>query len=155
MSPLQHAAATAKVALRGDRVCLSGLPFSCFNFLHLHRSRPWRRRETRQARQHPISPSKPTRGRGVTTRSPRPSATPPLRRAGSTLRRRFAKPAPTSAASSSRSARSRKQTNSDSDTSHSVAFERLHGQPRGWDVFASRAWEHAHTDDIVDDDGFL
>ena len=37
----------------------------------------------------------------------------------------------------------------------SVAFERLHGQPRGWDVFASRGWEHAHTDDIVDDDGFL
>ena len=26
-------------------VCLSGLPFSCFNFLHLHRSRPWRRRD--------------------------------------------------------------------------------------------------------------
>jgi len=61
------------------------------------RSSPWRRRETLQALQEPLSsPSKPTR-RGVTTRN-LPSATGPRKRVGSIRRRRRSSPRRTSAA---------------------------------------------------------
>ena len=54
---------------------------------------------TLQAWQHPISsPSKPTRGRADSTRSPRPSATGPRRLTGSIRRRRRSRPRRTSAA---------------------------------------------------------
>jgi len=61
---------------------------------------PWRRLETRQALQEPISPNRPTR-RGVTTRN-LPSATGPRKRAGSIRRRRRSKQRRTSAARAQR-----------------------------------------------------
>ena len=88
------AAAIASVIVRNFGVlCLS----VAAHVLHLHRSRPWRRRETRQARQHPIStPNRPSPG--ATTKSPRPSATGPRRLTGSIRRPRRSKPRRTSAA---------------------------------------------------------